>query len=347
MKVLLFPFSFLYFLVTAIRNWFYNLGIFKQNTFEDIFTITVGNLSTGGTGKSPMICHLADLLHQENNVAILSRGYGRKTKGYLHANYNSTSFELGDEPMMFFKRFKNALTISVCEDRVVGIYEIKKRFNPNLVLLDDAYQHRAVKPNLNILLTSYSSPFYDDYILPSGSLREWRSGYKRADVIVVTKCPEELTKEKEIQIRKRIKPTQKQSVYFSSIVYGDYLTSNSEKVQVDSLLDKNILLITGIAKAESIKAKAEATFKNCKHLEFNDHHAFTWKDIDGIMEEFNKISGEKILLTTEKDFVRLMDFESILEYLYYWRISIKIEDEKSFELEIKSKIINAKKNVHV
>ena len=176
----------------------------RSSSFK-IPIINVGNLSVGGTGKSPHIMYLIDLLKDEKLIATLSRGYGRKTKGFLIANYSSKVYDIGDEPMQFFQRFKNRILIAVCEDRAFGAQKLIDHYNADAILLDDAYQHRGIKAGFNILLTDYNNPYYKDFLLPAGDLRESRSGVRRADIIIVTKCPDRISEEKHKEISKKIK----------------------------------------------------------------------------------------------------------------------------------------------
>lgn len=192
----LYPFSLGYGFVTSVRNLFFNIGILSSKKFRTPI-IGVGNLSVGGTGKSPIVMYLADILSKnQKRTGVLSRGYGRHTKGYEVVNYDSTYKMVGDEAMQLFERFKNRIVIAVCEDRVFGARKLIDDMDLNVLVLDDSYQHRYIKPGFNILLTDYSDPFFKDFVLPAGDLRESRSGYKRANMILVTKCPEDLTEEK-------------------------------------------------------------------------------------------------------------------------------------------------------
>ena len=191
-----YPLAVVYHLITAIRNKMYDFGIFKSVRFR-VPIIGVGNLSVGGSGKSPMVMYLAKLLSNNFRMGILSRGYGRKTKGYYIVNYESNYQMVGDEAMQLFQRFKNKFVIAVCEDRVKGAKKIIADMDLELLVLDDSYQHRAIKPGFNILLTDYNEPYFNDFLLPAGDLRESRNGSKRADIIMVTKCPKDLTQEQE------------------------------------------------------------------------------------------------------------------------------------------------------
>lgn len=219
LRFLLFPFAVLYDIITRVRNWFFNLGILKSTSFN-IPVIAVGNLSVGGTGKSPQIEYLIRLLKDDYNIAVLSRGYKRKTEGFQIVNDAHTAEDVGDEPLQFYKKFKTAITVAVDADRTNGIQQLLQRNNPpKIVLLDDAYQHRKVTASSYILLTKYNDLFVDDFLLPTGNLRESRRGAKRAKVIVVTKCPEEF-----IESSTRTNRAKTQSEIVSkSIFYNDCL----------------------------------------------------------------------------------------------------------------------------
>ena len=247
----LYPFSLGYGFVTSVRNLFFNIGILSSKKFRTPI-IGVGNLSVGGTGKSPIVMYLADILSKhQKRTGVLSRGYGRHTKGYEVVNYDSTYKLVGDEAMQLFERFKNRIVIAVCEDRVFGARKLIEDMDLNVLVLDDSYQHRYIKPGFNILLTDYSDPFFKDFVLPAGDLRESRSGYKRANMILVTKCPEDLTEEKKQYYISRIKPQYGQKIFFTSIDYADEVYSKDKYLPTNNLDYYDILLITGIANPKS------------------------------------------------------------------------------------------------
>lgn len=312
-RFLLFPFAVLYDLITTIRNWFYDIGIFKSISF-DIPVIAVGNLSVGGTGKTPQIEYLIRLLQGNKKVAVLSRGYKRKTEGFVLVNDSHSSEDVGDEPLQFFKKF---LTISVAVDanRVNGIQQLQKEVNPDVILLDDAFQHRRVKAGFYVLLTKYGDLYSDDFVLPTGNLRESRRGVRRADVIVVTKCPENLSELEQERIIKKLAPKENQQVFFSTISYHKE-TGGKRQIPLDQLNEYEIVLITGIANPKPLLQFLEE--KECKvhHLSFPDHHNFTSHEIKQIQAKFEKLSVEKkIMLTTEKDYMRLSNRMHGLRYL--------------------------------
>ncbi|MCL4155120.1 UNVERIFIED_CONTAM: hypothetical protein GTU68_064121, partial [Idotea baltica] len=217
LRFLLFPFAILYDVVTRIRNFLFEVCVFKQHQFKTSI-IVVGNLSVGGTGKTPQIEYLIRLLKENYKVAVLSRGYKRKTSGFILVDENNTVADVGDEPLQYFKKFKN-ISVAVDANRVNGIHQLQKNNKPEVILLDDAYQHRKIKPHFSILLTKYNDLFVDDYLLPTGNLRESKKGAKRSDAILVTKCPEDLSIEKQHSIQQKLSKYNK-LVFFTSIKYA-------------------------------------------------------------------------------------------------------------------------------
>lgn len=323
-RYLLFPLAVLYDGVTSIRNVFYDKGVFKSTKFE-IPVIAVGNLSMGGTGKTPMIEYLIRLL-KGKKVATLSRGYKRKTSGFLLIDDNHTATDVGDEPLQFFKKFPE-ISVAVDANRVNGIQELQQRVNPEVILLDDAYQHRKVEASFYILLTKYDDLFSSDFVLPTGNLRESRRGAKRADVIMVTKCPENLSQEDQERIKRKLKPSSEQSVFFSTISYH-HTTKGSIEIDVNDLSDHEICLVTGIANPAPLLEFLKESQAVVHHMKFPDHHEFTEREIYQIRNEFSQIlSPKKILLTTEKDYMRLSHRIDHLSYL-----------------EIETKLINAQED---
>lgn len=310
LRLLLSPFSLLYGAGVSIRNWLYEAGYLKSVEF-DFPVICVGNLSMGGTGKTPHVEYLIRLLSEKFRVAILSRGYRRKTSGFLRVETNSTADEAGDEPAMLKKKHPH-VTVAVCEDRALGVPQLLSTFpQTDVVILDDAFQHRAVRAGLNILLTSYDNLFTRDYLLPAGTLREFRSAKTRAEFIVVTKCPPNLTNDEREKIRSEIAPRKNQPVLFSFLKYGQpYLfTDGSVRLAFDKSYD--VMLITGIASSENLKDYIRPQVRNLYAFDFSDHHPFTRNDIERITEAFGNIEPEKkLLLTTEKDAVRLLSFHA-------------------------------------
>lgn len=338
LRILLLPFSVVYGLAVFIRNTFYDWRIFNEKRF-DFPVISIGNLTTGGTGKTPHIEYLIRLLDSKINVVTLSRGYGRKTSGFQYVSENSKSETVGDEPLQLKNKF-NKIIVAVCERRKSGIERIIKD-NPltDLVLLDDAFQHRAVKAGLSVLLLEYSNILKPDFLLPAGNLREPFSSKRRADVIVVSKCPQVISDVERKEIFEKVKPDEKQKMFFSSLIYAPELKSvfGSEKMKLAAGV--NTVLVTGIADASGIKAYVESQSKLIKHIGFSDHHNFSSADIKGVVEIFSTIAqGNKIILTTEKDAMRLRGHE-VLKKLPLYYIPVEVEFHENDKEEFNKMII--------
>ena len=322
LRKLLFPFAILYGLITSIRNFLFDKGILKSYSF-DLPIIAVGNLSVGGTGKTPQIEYLIRLLSDKYKVATLSRGYKRESKGFILAQTNATAKILGDEPYQFFEKFKN-IQVAVDADRKNGIEQLlAQKDKPDVILLDDAFQHRKVKAGFYILLTSYGELFSDDFILPTGNLRESRSGAKRANVVIVTKCPSVLSPENQIEIRKRLKLSNNQDLYFTFIEYDDFVFGGNQKIDVSLIQENPKTLVAGIAKPQPFFDYLQNEMDVC--LTFPDHHNFNDKDI----LEIKKLAKNNKIITTEKDFVRLKG---------------SLPSEQLFYLPIKSAFLSGSEN---
>jgi len=333
LRLLLFPFALLYGLITSIRNLFYDVGFFKSFV-PPVPTIIVGNLSTGGTGKTPHVTYIAQLLKDDFRIAILSRGYGRKTSGYILLNNNHGSQEVGDEPLQYRKTFDQRVQVAVCEKRVVGIQHLIAQFpDLDVIILDDAFQHRAVKGGMNILLSDFNQPFFNDFMLPVGNLREFTLGKKRADICIFTKCPEYLTNEQRTQYHQQFDSSK--SVYFSRISYHQFI-SLSEASVIREI--SRVILVTGIANPRPIFNYLSRDFE-VHSVPFADHHDFSATEITRIHEIFgNFTDGKTAIVTTEKDAMRLIRSETA-ELIrnfpwYYLPISVEIENSEQFNNEI-------------
>ena len=313
-RKILFPFSLLYGLITTIRNYLYNNSILKSTLFKTP-TIIVGNLSVGGTGKTPQIEYLIRLLQHNYKIAVLSRGYKRKSKGFIIANEYVTVNEIGDEPFQYYKKFPSII-VAVDANRTNGIQQLGALKNsPDLILLDDAFQHRKVRGGFNVLLTSCNNLYVDDTVMPTGNLREYKSGAKRAQVIIITKCPNDISEALQFKIIEKLNITSKQTVFFTTIEYDNELKGAS-KLNLRNLQDSEILLITGIANPTPLTDYLTSLKIKFKHLKYPDHYHFKEKDILDIKSEFDLIkTNNKIVLTTEKDYVRIFAKLQNLRYI--------------------------------
>ncbi|MFA9189612.1 tetraacyldisaccharide 4'-kinase [Flavobacterium sp. FBOR7N2.3] len=327
LRKILFPFAILYGLITAIRNFLFDKGILKSYSF-DVSVIAVGNLSVGGTGKTPQIEYLIRLLSPKYKVATLSRGYKRQSEGFVLADSSSNAAILGDEPFQFYEKFPD-IQVAVDVNRKNGIEQLLSQSQkPEVILLDDAYQHRKVKAGFYILLTSYGDLYSDDFMLPTGNLRESRSGSERANLVIVTKCPANLSEAEKVSIKKKLKLTKKQQLYFSYIDYDEFIYSDNKSIPVDEIKNVDKLLIAGIAKPEPFFAHFQNG--NDEKLVFPDHHHFSKNDLLTIKNK----AQNKIIVTTEKDFVRLK-YNISGEQLYHLPIkSSFLSDSENFDKTI-------------
>ena len=314
-RKILFPLSILYSAIASIRNFCYDKGLLKSYTFN-LPIIVVGNISVGGTGKTPQIEYLIRLFADKYKVASLSRGYKRKSSGFILADSNANAEIIGDEPFQYYTKFPN-IQVAVDADRKNGIEQLLSNpIKPNLILLDDAYQHRRVKAGFYILLTSYNELYSDDFQLPTGNLRESCKGAKRANIIVVTKCPSDLSIVEQDNIKDKLAISANQKLFFSTIEFDEYVYSENGKQLVSELQNVDKLLLAGIAKPHTFFAHLQSDKEDC--LTFSDHHQFTEKDL----LEINNKAQNKIIITTEKDFVRLKG-SLPKEQLFYLPIKTK------------------------
>jgi len=302
LRFLLFPFAALYDVVTAVRNSLYDRG-YKPSVRFDVPLISVGNLAVGGTGKTPMVEHLIRLLAQEFKIATLSRGYGRNTRGFRIANENDSAATIGDEPFQIYKKFRGQVHVTVGEDRAYAIpMLLQEREDTTAVIMDDAYQHRSVIPGLTILLTEYQNPFYNDFLLPVGRLREAKSGADRADVIVMTKCPDHLSEDEVMEIEHHIHQYSAKPVFFSKIRYAEPVVFGN----ADAMLTKQVILVSAIANSHILEEYVRKSYSLVRHFSFRDHYVITAGDLADIAAVVKKYpAGEVCILTTEKDMVKL------------------------------------------
>ena len=311
-----------YGLIVFVRNWLYNKKIFKSASFA-LPIICVGNLSVGGTGKSPMVEYLVQLLHNQFKVATLSRGYKRKTKGYALANSNTTALEIGDEPMQFHLKFPN-VPVAVGEERIVAIPQLlHDKPETQVIILDDAFQHRTIHAGLNIVLTDFNNLFTRDFYLPTGDLRDSKSSYKRAEIIVVTKCKPELTFNERQKVIDEIDLVSNQHIFFTAINYQKikHIFDNSV-IELNNTIE--LLLVTGIANPKPLKKWIEDKVDCYNLLQYSDHHIFTIDDLNEIKKKFESIDNKnKIILTTEKDAVRFFKFNEQIAQLPFYVLPIE------------------------
>jgi tetraacyldisaccharide 4'-kinase len=302
----------------------YDQQVLRSTSFN-IPLICVGNLSAGGTGKSPMVEFLLKKLHNNWKTAVLSRGYKRKTKGYALARPGTNALEIGDEPMQFHIKFPD-VSIAVGEERIVAIPQLlHDKPETQVIILDDAFQHRAVKAGINIVLTDYSNLFTRDWFLPTGDLRDEKSSYKRAELLIVTKCPPSLSEEEKQELEKEIRPLAHQRLFFSSIRYGQpYHIITKEPIQLAPELE--VLLVSGIANPEPLKKYLHEVAETYYELLYSDHHIFSIDDLKEIQKKFSQIqASQKLIITTEKDAVRLIKFEQQLQDLPLYVLPIEVQ----------------------
>jgi tetraacyldisaccharide 4'-kinase len=327
-RIVLLPFSWLYGLIVSMRNRMFDAGIKKSQPIPGA-SICIGNITVGGTGKSPLTAYIANLFKDKNPV-ILSRGYGRKTQGLHIANENSTASEIGDEPMMYWTSFNHKIPVVVAEKRQIGVDWIREHKTDALILLDDAFQHRAVKAGLNILLMTYDRPVFKDFVFPAGNLRETRSGMKRADIALITKCPKDLAENDKTPFKKRI-PLNADKIFFSEVIYGEL------KGLFGALWEPfdQLILVTGIAQPEPLY-RFLAENHRVEAITFPDHHPFTLADIQQIQQKVATFAHQRCaVVTTEKDAVRFAEWkDQILAGkipFFVQSISLKIDREKDFK----------------
>ena len=322
---ILFPFAVAYDVVTGIRNRLYDLGLKPATEFE-IPVISVGNLAVGGTGKTPMIEHLVRLLSSNYKLATLSRGYGRSTTGIRIAGGKDSAATLGDEPFQFYKKFHRKIVVAVGEERALAIPHIlQAHADVQVVLLDDAFQHRRVKPSFQVVLTDYNNLFTKDFLLPSGRLRESKQGVNRADVVVVTKCPHEISDDELMKIEEDIRKITKKPVFFSTIRYGGLISFKPTEI----FPGNPVILVTGIANAKPLERHVQQNFKLLKHYEFSDHHTFSDDEVRTICDEAAKQKAS--VITTEKDASRLLSdrYNAMTSKIPFFYLPIEIEFLKS------------------
>lgn len=346
LAILLLPFSVLYGIGVSLYQALYFSGLHKPVKFS-FPVISVGNLSVGGTGKSPHIEYLIRLLRDYVELAVLSRGYKRKTNGFLHVGEESTALEVGDEPLQIKHKFPS-IPVAVSESRSLGIPQLLKDYpDLQLILLDDAFQHLAVKPALSILLTEYSNPYHKDVLMPSGRLREWRFGAERADVIVVTKCPEGMGESEFAKWKQQLNLRTHQHLYFSKIIYGvPYEIFNPQK-QYKLNPSVHVILISAIAQSGYLEDYLNGLVGAVSNYSFEDHHYFTEVELNALIGKYEAVSqSNKMILTTEKDATRLKLFKAYFEKrgveVYAIPIEVVFYQQSNFDQYLKTFLLDFK-----
>ena len=346
MRILLLPISLFYHIVLTIRHKLYDWKLLKTSRFEKP-VICVGNLNLGGTGKTPHTEYLIELLKNDYHLATLSSGYGRKSKGFRLAESSCTYEDLGDEPLQYFTKYPD-IQVAVDKNRAEGIAHLLWEQGVEVVLLDDAFQHRQIEAGLNILLTEFQHLYPDDFLFPAGTLRDVKSAAKRADIIVVSKSPKELEESTKASIIAKLKPEMHQKVFFSYIEYGPFTALNPAAECFNAETSQSALLFCGIAHPKPLIDKLKDQFKCLEVLTFGDHHAYTENDIRRILERFGQLDGEqKIIVTTEKDAARLKNSPYLCQFecapLYDLPVTVRFHEEEKFNEEILSYV---RKNSH-
>ncbi len=343
-KILLFPFAILYGIITSFRNALFDWKILKSKSV-DVHTICVGNLAVGGTGKTPHVEHIIRLLQNEFRIAILSRGYKRKSSGFILADENCTAEDIGDEPLQY-KTKNPELIVAVDANRVNGVKQLLNEDNPpQVVILDDAFQHRYLKCEMNIVVSEYSNLYLYDWMLPAGNLRETRKGISRADIIIVSKTPEKTTAVEIRNIIKDIKPQAHQKLFFTWLKYGELTEfQNPQKTinTLDELFRYRIVVVTGIGNPEPMLTYLREYAADIKHIQYPDHHQFTIENLTDIRNKLDEYQGgNKIIVTTEKDAMRLRggDLQDIANNLPLYVLPIEV-DFKDKTQEFNETILN-------
>jgi tetraacyldisaccharide 4'-kinase len=332
LRKILIPFSIIYDVVTSIRNYLFDRGYLKSRRYN-LPIIAVGNLCVGGTGKSPMVEYIIRLLKDDYKIATLSRGYRRKSNGFVLSNSKSTSYEIGDEPLQFSQKFPD-IDVAVDANRQNGISQLVSITNPDVIILDDAFQHRKVVAGYYVLLTKFDSLFTDDFLLPAGNLRESKRGASRANVIVVTKCPKNISSEEKLVIINKLSRYSPHEVLFTCISYSKNIVNQNDVIPIIKLNNKKFTLVTGIANPKPLIEYLNSLNLVFEHIEFKDHHNFSDK-------ELKNLSKKELIVTTEKDYMRL---NNSLTNVYYLSIITEfIKGKRVFDESILSYVSFSKK----
>ena len=335
------PFAVVYGFVISLRNALYDSQFLRSTSF-DLPVISVGNLKVGGTGKTPTVEWLIQMLSPYLNVGVLSRGFSRKTKGYHFVSTSDRALKVGDEALQIKRKFPN-VSVAVSESRTLGISSLlMDKPQTQVVLLDDAFQHRSIAPSLNIVLTEYFNPYFKDYIMPMGKLREWRSAIQRADYLIVSKCPTDLSLEQAEKFKKKIDNVKSENIYFSHIAYGPCYSVYGYERQLVAEKDMAVQIISGIAEPEYLKDYYRDKVDRVYHYDFPDHHPYKISDVENIISSFSRIPYEKkALITTEKDVVKLVQFVERFKQagieLFVQQVGVQLLFNSQYEVEQKIK----------
>lgn len=340
------PFAMIYGLLVSLRNALYDSNILRSTSF-DLPVISVGNIKVGGTGKTPTVEWLIQMLAPYLKVAVLSRGFSRKTTGYHLVKSTDNTYVVGDEALQIKRKFPS-ISVAVCESRTLGVSSlIMDQPDTQVILLDDAFQHRSIAPSLNIVLTEYHNPYFKDFLMPMGKLREWRSAVQRADYLIVSKCPTDLTLEEATLFKKKIGDVKPENIFFSRIDYGPCYSMLGYHRQLQLDEDMAVQIISGIAEPEYLKDRFRGKVAKVYSYDFPDHHPYESSDIQNIISSFKRIPyKKKALITTEKDVVKLVNhidlFKSAEVEVLIQRIGIKIlfDEQTVIETRIKDFLLN-------
>ncbi len=344
-KGLLLPFSLLFGLGVLLRDLLYKTRLLRSIQFN-IPVIGVGNLAVGGSGKTPHVEYLITLLQPYLNIGVMSRGYNRKTKGYRLVNKTDTAKTVGDEPKQYSMKYPN-ISVAVSESRSIGIPQmLSHRPNVQALILDDSYQHRSVTAGLNILLTDYSKPYFDDFLLPSGRLREWPQGAARADIIIVSKCPHKINDAERQAIINKIAPEEHQNIYFTKYRYQNpYHIFNGNRISLSHY--DTAILVTAIASIDYLMEYIDSQVPIVSSFSFEDHHYFSPHEVSNIAATYNELNDQKaVIITTEKDATRLgLHYDYLIKYninIYVLPIQVEFLNDQSdsFDREIQDYLLN-------
>jgi len=350
-RIILFPFAWIVGLAIRFRHWLFDVGVLKTHSF-DIPLIGVGNLSMGGTGKTPFVEYLIRMFYKDHKVSVLSRGYGRKTKGFLFGNQFSNHEDIGDEPMQYLRKFDGKIKVAVDEDRVEGVRNLSEDdANLEIVLLDDSFQHRYIKPGLAILLTDIHKLYNEDYLFPVGGLRDVVNQAKRADIVIVTKTNKVLSPITKRRVKQVLRLLPHQSLYFSYISYGKAISFPDGSEHSWNQKVRTIIMFAGIANSYPFQEYLRDLCTELIVLDYPDHYLFRRKDLQTIRKIFDDtFSGNKIIVTTEKDAMRLMNSEYLSELknlpLFYIPIVMKMHgiDEANLSNQLKKYVKENSRN---